>query len=412
MDARMKSAPDGPMGGSGPVLQDASEARVDVASARLWLLANLSPQHVVITRSGPPHKQAALWRNPPVFESASALPRAAPVASRAASAAATASAALAAEGPTERAQAAFVRGDLRAAQLEYRNAVRAAPDLIEPRVGLARSSLELGDGETAEVAAKAAMERGYDRVAGTALVLRSQLMRNRLEELLRDFPLREGQDPAPVAGQVAAARAVAQLALGRRDDAQRSVAAAVRLAPDAVEPQLAAVALALAAGDRAAATAAVDRALTIDPDNAEAQLRRSALLLTQPDVPGGLAVLDRLVERSPGSMAARLRRAEVLIQLNQMSRARADVDAVLAALPNSAPATYLRAMLLVRAQDWRGRRGAAASRPTGRCILRRSAAAGGHQACSRPSSAGVRRGAARCRASAGRRPRRAPACPA
>ncbi|MCS6855809.1 MAG: hypothetical protein NZ523_13800, partial [Elioraea sp.] len=56
----------------------------------------------------------------------------------------------------ERARAAEARGDLRAAQIEWRNAVRANPNDPQLRAALARISLALGDGDTAEKEARAA----------------------------------------------------------------------------------------------------------------------------------------------------------------------------------------------------------------------------------------------------------------
>jgi Tfp pilus assembly protein PilF len=60
----------------------------------------------------------------------------------------------------ERARAAQARGDLRAAQIEYRNAVRNSPQSAEARAALAQASLDVGDTDTAEKEARAALERG------------------------------------------------------------------------------------------------------------------------------------------------------------------------------------------------------------------------------------------------------------
>jgi putative PEP-CTERM system TPR-repeat lipoprotein len=251
----------------------------------------------------------------------------------------------------DRGRAAEARGDMRGAQLEFRNAIRAAPDSAVARAALARVSLALGDGETAESAARAALERGFDAGEGTALLLQSYVIRGRMEELLRDVPLREDAPPA-VSGRVAAARAMAQIALGRRADAEASVAAALRLAPDRVEPQLAAAALASATGQRDAAAAAIARALAIAPDNSEALLQHATLLAGRGETAQSLAVFDRLLAREPANVSARLRRAELLIALGEPARAAADIDAALAVQPGNVLGTWLRVTQHVRAQDW------------------------------------------------------------
>jgi putative PEP-CTERM system TPR-repeat lipoprotein len=263
----------------------------------------------------------------------------------------------AAAGPAlaspERARDALARGDLRAAQIEWRNAVRNRPDDGALRVALAAASLEIGDADTAEKEARAALERGHDPAAATALLLRSYLARGRFQELLRDFPI-NATAPAAVAGQVAAGRAMAQLGLRETEEARRSAAEALRLAPGAIEPHLVAAMLAVADGDRAAALRALDQALALDPRQPEALLRRASLLLAQGDRAAALASLDRLIEASPGSGAGRVLRAELRIQAANDAGAKEDVDAALRSAPGNAPATYLRAVLLARGQDWRG----------------------------------------------------------
>jgi len=252
-----------------------------------------------------------------------------------------------------RAAAAAARGDLRAAQIEWRNAVREAPQDAARHAALARVSLELGDGETAERAARAAIEQGWDRADGTALLMRAFLVNGRTAELLENFRAPADADGA-AGGQVAAGRAWAHLARGEMAEARAAAEQARRLAPRAVEPELAASALAQREGDRAAAVAAADRALELGPDHPEAIARKGTLLFETGDAQGAIAQFDRALAAQPGAASLRLRRAEALLALGEADRARADIDAALTALPGSAIGHYLRAMLQVRTEDWRG----------------------------------------------------------
>lgn len=254
----------------------------------------------------------------------------------------------------QRAAAAAARGDLRAAQIEWRNAARDNPTSGATRAALARISLELGDGETAEREARAALEHGWDRADATALLMRAFLVSGRQDALLRDFP-----EPAPgdaagpfAPGQVAAGRAMALLARNEREEARRSIALARQLAPDAAEPEFAAATLALVEGDRAAAEAAVDKALGYAPDSVEALARKGTLLFERREPAEALARFDRALEITPGSAAILLRRAEALLQMNELERAGRDVDAALAVIPGNPVGHYLRAMLLIQARDW------------------------------------------------------------
>ncbi|MFT8245503.1 XrtA/PEP-CTERM system TPR-repeat protein PrsT [Roseomonas sp. BN140053] len=266
---------------------------------------------------------------------------------------AAALAAAPASASVERAQAAQARGDLRAAQIELRNAVRAKPDAGDIRAALAAASLDLGDGDTAEREARAAMERGYDRAAGTVLLLRAYLALGRFQDLLRDFPAEAGAPPK-LAATVAAMRARAQLALDRRDEAGRSAEQALRLDPAGLEPNLAAAVVATATGNRGAAEAALARALTADADNAEALLRQGALLFEDGQFRPAAEAAGRVLSRAPGTLQARLQRGEALLRLGDAAGAQADLDAVLRAAPGNPPANILRAMIFGQAGDWRG----------------------------------------------------------
>ena len=244
-----------------------------------------------------------------------------------------------AAGPLDRAQQAEARGDLKTAQIELRNAVRASPDAGVARAALATVSLDLGDTETAEREARAALERGFDPVAGTALLLRVYLAQGRFVDLLRDFS--DPAEPVPqpgvpgggpggglVGGQVAAARALAQIALNQLDAARQSAATARHLAPAAVEPFYAAAGLALAEGNRAAAEAAVDQALAIAPAAPEALIRKGSLVLARGEARAAAELFGQVIAHAPGNVAARLRRAEVLLQLREDTAARQDVEAL------------------------------------------------------------------------------------
>ncbi|MFC7552364.1 tetratricopeptide repeat protein [Pseudoroseomonas wenyumeiae] len=255
-------------------------------------------------------------------------------------------------GPLERAQEARARGNLREAQIELRNLVRDKPEDAGAHAALASISLDLNDTELAEREARAALERGYDAAAGTALLMRSYLASNRAEVLLRDFP--QVETPKPVAAQIAAARAQALLILGRKDEAAQSAALARQIAPDVPEVGIVASNVALVQGDRVAAEAVLDAVLASHPDNADALLRKGGLQYERRDLQAALASFDRVLQSAPNSVAGRLRRAETLIQLQDDARARADVDAALKVVPTNAPAIYMRALLELRAKDWTG----------------------------------------------------------
>ncbi len=261
----------------------------------------------------------------------------------------------AAQSSLDKARGATARGDLRTAQIELRNAVRSEPNSGMLRFLLAELSLDIADFDTAEKEARAAIERGYQPAASTALLLRTYLSRGRFRELLRDFPLpTDLSTPPAVAAQVGSARVAASMANNDREAAKLEFAALRQVAPNAPETHLAEATVALAENRRDDMAAAVDRALAADPDHPEALLRKTALLLESNDRAAAIAALDRLLTRNPNMLQARLIRAEILLRAGQDARAREDVDAALRTSPGSVQALYQKAFLQVRAQDWRG----------------------------------------------------------
>ncbi len=254
----------------------------------------------------------------------------------------------------DRARAAQARGDLRAAVIEWRNAVRANPNDAALRIALAEASLDVGDGDTAEREARAALERGFDRARATSLLLRSQLALNRPREILRDFPEPAAGTEPRVAATVLAARATAHLMLDQRAEGRAAAEAAVAADARSAEAQFALSSALGAAGDTAGAEAANDRALAGEPALLpQAVLRKAAFLFSRGELDPAASLLGRLIEAQPGHAMARVQRAEIRMRQNNDAGARDDVEAALRASANHVPAVYLRGMLQARAQDWR-----------------------------------------------------------
>lgn len=247
---------------------------------------------------------------------------------------------------------AMSAGDLRAAQIQFRNAVKANPKDAAANYQLGVVSLLLGDAAAAEKDGLSAQNLGYDATAATRLTMKAYLAEGRFRDLLRDFPPAAGKPELQAA--VLLARGQAQVGLDQVDQAQASFAEARRLDPNAVEPLLEEAQLAINRKDLATANQRVDEALHIAPNSAEALQRRAVLLAQSGDQKGALAASDKVVAAAPGQYGYRLSRAGLLLAYNQDAAAKIDIDAVLASVPNNAQATYDRAVLLTRAQDYKG----------------------------------------------------------
>lgn len=250
------------------------------------------------------------------------------------------------------ARQALAKGDLKAAQIQLRNAVRDDPQNAAAHFELARVSLQLNDPTAAEREARAALERGYDPSAATQMLAQIYLGQGRGRDLLRDIKV-TGTNPE-LDAQILVSRGIAHLSQNEPVEAEKDFTDAQHLAPKAVEPLLAQSRLAMVQRDLPKARAKVDEALALDPHSADALLRKAEIQRNDNDPAAALGTLEKLLSENPSLISARLERAGLLIATGKDDLAKKDVDNVLTALPNSLQGTFLRALLLARAKDFAG----------------------------------------------------------
>jgi cellulose synthase operon protein C len=248
--------------------------------------------------------------------------------------------------PFHKAEALMAKGDLRAAQIEYRNAVRNDPNSGVAHLKLAQAQAQMGDPVAAEKEFKTARDLGIDRWQIIPQLGQVYLAQNRYQDVLTEVPP-EGPNPDALARNLML-RAMAQVGLNQFDAAQATLAQAEKIAPNNVEVLLTSARLALGLKDMAKAEEKSDQALKADPKSVDALLMRGQVLAAKGDRAEALKMADRAVELDPNGVAARLDRANQLINAGDDKKARLDVDKVLELQPRNAGATYLRAVLLLR----------------------------------------------------------------
>src|ERR1700689_3081899 len=118
------------------------------------------------------------------------------------------------------AQEALKKGDLKAAQIDLRNAVRGDPQNAEAHYLLGRVSFELGDAVAAEREAEAAKDRGYDPRQSVPLLTQSLLSQGKYQKLLDDLKP-DGKD-ATIDADILVARGYALIGLKQPDEAQKA----------------------------------------------------------------------------------------------------------------------------------------------------------------------------------------------
>lgn len=243
----------------------------------------------------------------------------------------------------------IANGNLKAAEIELRNAVREAPQDPLLRTRLARVYLQLGDPVSAEREARAARERNGNE-ADYLPVLDDALLRQGKFADLSDL-VRPGNRPAPLESKVRWALGVAAFGLHDHAKSEALLRDAIRLDPSAVPPKVSLARL-MATTNPAEANKLLDAALAADPRSVEALQVKGELERAQGNAPAAMARFDEALRIDPKNVGARLSRASLNIAAGKFAEADQDLDPVLKANPNSIMANYLRAVELDKRQQY------------------------------------------------------------
>lgn len=250
------------------------------------------------------------------------------------------------------AQQALKKGDIRGAEIDLRNAVRADPQNAAAHYWLGRVSFQLGDPVAGEREAEAAAARGFDPQLAARLLGESLLAEGKYNDLLQK--MQPNGKSADLDATMLVFRGYAEIGLKQPDLAQQDFEQAQKRAPNSVEPLLAEARLLISRGDIAGASARIDHAVAVQPKSPEALLSKSQLLRMKGDMKGALAVLDTLVAEQPSQLQARLDRASLEIGLKKLDAANKDLAVVLKATPGNVQAIYLQAVMAAETQDFKG----------------------------------------------------------
>lgn len=252
--------------------------------------------------------------------------------------------------PLNQAQLKIREGDYPAAALLLRRAVRDNPRDAEAHLRLGMVQLRLGDPVAAEREFKLARESGFEPATVSHLLAETYMREGKFQELLDEFPPPANPDKDAV--PLLVMRGMAQLGLGRLEQAKSTLTEAVKLAPEQAGPELAMARLFAAQHDLAGSETAVDRALALNGNDVPALLLKAQLLNQRGQRTQAIARLDQAVKIAPADIPLRLERANMLIEANDDKRAQADVDAILKRDPRSAAAIYIEAVIATRQREY------------------------------------------------------------
>lgn len=235
----------------------------------------------------------------------------------------------------------LAKGNLKAAEIELRNAIRESPQDPVLHARLADVYLQLGDATSAEREARSARERN-GREADYIPVLADALLRqNKFADLL-DLVQPGDRDPV-LESKIRTALGTAAAGLRDRDKSETLLHQAIELDPNALKPKIQLARL-LTATKPTEAEKFVDEAIAADPRSSEALQVKGEMLRARGDRAGAMRLLDNALKIDPKNPLAHLSRASINIAEGKFKAADEDLDPILKTTPNHFMANYLRAL--------------------------------------------------------------------
>jgi putative PEP-CTERM system TPR-repeat lipoprotein len=241
------------------------------------------------------------------------------------------------------------KGDLKAAEIELRNAVRQSPDNPIIRARLAQVYLDLGDATSAEREARAARERNGDEADYLPILSNALLRQGKFTDVL-DL-IQPGDRTPALESKLRTALGTAAAGMNDRDKAAAMFRDAMRLDPDAAQPKVQLAQL-LSRQDPEEANKLIDSAIASNPHSAEILLVKAEMLQSRGDRDGSLRLFDDVLTIDPKNVQAHLGRANINIGLGKFKAADEDIDPILKATPNNFMANYLRGLKLAKQQQY------------------------------------------------------------
>ncbi|HEY1433355.1 MAG TPA: tetratricopeptide repeat protein, partial [Stellaceae bacterium] len=243
----------------------------------------------------------------------------------------------------------IAQGNLKAAEIELRNAVREAPQDPVLRARLAQVYLQEGDAFSAEREARAARERNGNEVDYLPVLADALLGQQKFADLI-DLVQPGDRDPV-LESKVRTALGTAAAGLGDRGKAEALLGEAIKLDPGAARPKIQ-LAWLLSGTKPAEADKLIDEAIAANPRSADALQVKGEMLSSRGDQEGALRLFDEALKIDPKNISAHLSRANINITLEKYKAADEDIDPILKADPNQFMANYLRGLELARQQKY------------------------------------------------------------
>lgn len=248
--------------------------------------------------------------------------------------------------PVEMARAEIKRGDVRAAAIDLRVAVRDEPANAEAHALLSQLQITQSDPIAAEKEIKTAQRLGWEKFKVLDVLAQSYAGQGKWKEILAEIP-KEAPTPDETASFLIT-RSLAYRGLNDIPAAKLSIGEAEKASPKNPQVWVVAARLEAANGDMPSAMTNVDQALSLDRKSADALQLKAQFKAASGQREEAIALLDEAVTAAPQNNGLRLERGTIEIALGQDAKAHDDVAAVQAKEPNNQVASFIQMVLLIR----------------------------------------------------------------
>jgi cellulose synthase operon protein C len=241
------------------------------------------------------------------------------------------------------------KGNLKAAEIELRNAIRESPQDPVLHARLAEIYLQLGDAASAEREARAARERNGNEVDYLPALADALLRQDKFTDLL-DLIQPGNRNPA-LESKVRTALGTAAAGMRDRDKSEALLRDAIKLDPSAIRPKIQ-LARVLSGTKTDEADKIIDEAIAANPRSAEALQVKGEMLRARGDLDGAVRLFDEALKIDPKYVLAHLSRANARIAQGKFKAADEELDPIIKSSPNNFMANYLHGLSLAKQQKY------------------------------------------------------------
>ena len=240
--------------------------------------------------------------------------------------------------------------DTKSAIIQLKNALQKAPDNAEGRFLLGKAELQTGDLAGAEKELRRAMELNYAADSVVPPLAEALLGLAEFKKVVEEMGVKQLTTPEAKSSLLATV-GMAQMAMQKKDEAQKLFDAALALQPGQIQAQLGIARLKASSQDLPGAQALVDQVLAKKPDQEEALFLKADLLMAQNKPEEAAKLFDQVIAAKPDNARAQTSRFMLSFSANKLDEAATELAGMKKALPQHPQTHYLEAMLQFKKQD-------------------------------------------------------------